>query len=944
MKKFLVILLLSLLIIPNVSFAQGQKKYTLEGTVTLFGTSEPIPYANVLIKELNQWSSTNADGKFKIQGILPGSYMLEISSLGYQKVAIPVKITQDHSGFKLQLKEENLTLDDVIVTAKAGSSLNSSSRIDKTAIQHLQATSLADVMQLLPGSIIKNPDLNSANIITIRSISTSSGFNSRGVGIMVNGAKVSTDANLSTSESFDFRNISTDNIESVEVLKGVVSAEYGDITSGAIIVTTKTGKTPLEVRVKSDPKTKAVSFSKGLSLGKNNGHINFDIDYARSFANMVSPVDVFDRTTLGLTYSNTFNQEKTPLKFNFRVSGYTTGNNVTSDSDVSSLDFYKRRNSNLSVALFGNWLLNKSFITSLTYNFSGNFSNNYTQNYIVTNQLPLITTSTRDEGISLGYYTGTLDKRDQRIDERPVYANAKLSANLNKMSGDVLFKTTLGVEFNTRGNNGRGEYYIGTAMPQYFRERHYNEIPFMSDLSVFLEEKSYMPIGKTALDISAGVRFNKMIISGYNYSPTFDPRFNLKYTLVKQKRDGFLRQFAIRSGWGIMQRLPSIGYLYPAPNYIDNPLFQYKNSQTGQNLGIIQTSVIDGTLPYNLKPERTNNIEAGIDFDVRGIKGSLTYFNEKLSDGISANSNYLTETYNYYASVTSLSAAPKYENGVLYQLIEGVYVPVTYTPTIEFKSYSRPDNRAQIKKWGLEYDLDFGKIKSLNTTVLLSGAYIRTDDSSPGLVYSYLGTTDPLNSSQKFPYIGIYEGQSSLSLGTARDRLTSNLNLVTNIPSLRMVISMTTQFVWIERTWNLYDEGNIYTLDSQGNPVYGDYNNQSNMATLYRNPVAYIDQSGNIHDFDSNYFNTTDADLKTRLAMMRESTNYSFTFLKTSYNPYLMANMRVTKEIGKIASLAFYANNFTNSRPLIKNNARPDAPGARKNTLIYFGAELKLTF
>ena len=936
-------MLLSLLIIPNVSFAQGQKKYFIEGTVTLFGTSEPIPYANVLIRELNQWSSTNAEGKFKIPGILPGSYTMEVSSLGYQKVAIPVKITQDYSGFKLQLKEENLTLDDVIVTAKAGTALNSSSRIDKTAIQHLQATSLADVMQLMPGSVIKNPDLNSANVITIRSISATSGYNSRGVGILVNGAKVSNDATLSSSESYDFRNISTDNIESVEVLKGVVSAEYGDITSGAVIVTTKTGRTPLEIRVKTDPKTKAVSFSKGLSLGKNNGNLNFDVDYARSFANMVSPVSVFDRTTLGVTYSNTFNQNKTPFKFNFRVSGYLTGNSVTSDPDVSSLDFTKNRNNNLSVALYGNWMLNKSFITSLNYNISGNFSQNKSQVYVVSNQLPLVTTSTREEGISLGYYTGTLDKRDQRIDERPVYANAKLTANLNKMSGDILFKTSLGVEFNTKGNNGRGEYYIGTAAPQYFRERHYDDIPFMSDLSAFVEEKLNIPIGKTAFDIVAGVRFNKMIISGYNYAPTFDPRFNLKYTIQKQKRDGFIRQFDVRGGWGIMQRLPSIGYLYPAPNYIDNPLFQYKNSQTGQALAIIQTSVIDGTLPYNLKPEKTNNIAVGIDFDIQGIKGSLTYFNEKLTDGITGNSNFITETYNYYAPVTSLSAAPKYENGILYQLIEGTYVPVTYTPTVEFKTYSRPDNRGQIKKWGLEYDLDFGKIKSLNTSIIVSGAYIKTEDSSPGLVYSYLGTTDPLNSAQKFPYIGIYESESSLTIGNARDRLTSNINLVTNIPSLRMVISLTTQCVWMERSWSLYDKGNIYTLDSEGNPVYGDYNNQSNLATLYRNPVAYIDQSGNIHDFDI-YFTTTDSALKTRLAMMRESTNYSFTFMKTSYNPYFMANMRLTKEIGKIASLAFYANNFTNSKPLIKNNARPDAPGSRKNTLIYFGAELKLTF
>lgn len=156
MKKLLVLLLLSLLIIP-VSFAQGQKKYTLEGKVTLSGTEEPIPYANVLIKELNLWAFTNADGSFKIVGILPGTYNLEASSLGYQKTVFQVKIIKDVASFRIQLKEDNLTLDDVVVTAKAGATMNSSSRVDKQAIQHLQASSLADIMQLVPGSIIKNP-------------------------------------------------------------------------------------------------------------------------------------------------------------------------------------------------------------------------------------------------------------------------------------------------------------------------------------------------------------------------------------------------------------------------------------------------------------------------------------------------------------------------------------------------------------------------------------------------------------------------------------------------------------------------------------------------------------------------------------------------------------------------------------------------------------------
>jgi len=633
-------LLLSAGLLANFSRATAQERVTLEGKVTLYGSEETIPYAQVLIKELNVWGFSDDKGLFKISGIIPGSYTLEATSLGYQKMSIPVTLNKSFSNFRVQLKEDNLTLEDVVVTAKAGSSMNSSSRIEKAAIQHVQASSLSDIMQLMPGTIIANPDLTKANEITIRSVNDPSDNNARGVGLLVNGSRVSNDATISTGSSdaffntMDFRKFSTDNIESVEVLKGVLSAEYGDVTSGAILVTTKAGRTPYEVRIKSDPRSKAFSLSKGFGLGENAGNLNIDADYARAFDDWRSPVDVYDRTTLGLTYSNTFNADKTPLRLNVRLSGYMTGNSVTSDPDVSKEDFTKRRDKNLSLAIYGNWLLNKKWITSLNYNFTGNMGSEKYQKYSVNSSLPLPTTNTKLDGISLGYFTNTLERFDMRNEDLPVYMSAKVTGNLNKNIGKTLLKSVVGVEFNSKGNNGKGVYYID-AQPQYFRERSYQEIPFMNDLSIFAEEKITAPVGKGSFEMSAGARFNKMIIEGYDYNPTVDPRFNAKYDIIGSRRDRFVRSVAVRGGWGILQRLPSIGLLYPAPEYNDNALFLYRNATTGESLAVIQTDVINNMLDYNLKPTRTRNMEIGLDLDIRGIEAKFTYFNEKLTDGIS---------------------------------------------------------------------------------------------------------------------------------------------------------------------------------------------------------------------------------------------------------------------------------------------------------------------
>jgi len=937
--------------IPPVSFAQGQKKYILEGKVTTYGTDEPVLSANVIIKELNVWGFSDEKGLFKITDIIPGTYTLEAYILGYQKISIPITISKDVSGLKLQLKEENLTLDNVIVTAKRGGSMNSSSKVEKAAIEHIQASSLADVMQLMPGNIIKNPTLREANNVSIRTISTEDYDNQRGVGLMINGSRVSNDASMvldktntnKTAVSVDFRNYSTDNIESVEVLKGVLSAEYGNVTSGAILVTTKAGVTPFEARVKTDPNTKAFAVSKGFSVGKKAGNINIDVDYARAFKDWTSPVDVFDRTTLGITYSNTFNVDKRPFRFNARVSGYISGNKVESDPDVSKLDYSKIRNRNLSVSLYGNWLISKPWITSLNYNLSGTYQNNYTKNYTVAAQLPLPTTSTTVSGISIGTYTNAFNEEDERIEDIPIYANAKVTANLNKKINKVLTKTVLGFEFNTEGNEGRGTFY-NSGTPQFYRGRQYKDVPFMSDLSAFLEEKVTVPVfAKTSLELTAGVRANKMLIDGYNYDPNFEPRFNGKYSIIPSRREGALRSLALRGGWGILKRLPSIVQLYPGPRYIDVTLFQYRNTATSEQLAVIQTAAIDDKLDYNLKPVTTTNMELGVDFNLFGIEAELTYFKEDMEDGITNNYSCFSESFDYYNTVSSTTASPIYQNGRVYaKNSSGEYEAVPYTTRQLFKNYYRPDNRATVNKWGIEYDLNFGKINAINTSVIVNGAYMRSKSTQAGLEYSYNNYVDPIDPNKQQQYVAIYEGDADVSLGSGRERFSTNINLVTHIPSIRMIVSLITQCVWMENSWNIYDN-KIYKLDSNGEPVYGNYNNQTNEETLYRAPLYYMDMNGTVRPF-SDYWTTTDQNLKTRLGMLIESQNRSYWFRKTGYDPYFMANIRVTKEIGKLAQLSFYANNFTNSRPILKNKARPNATGARKNTKIYFGAELKLTF
>lgn len=954
MKKLVLLTLLSFMIMP-VLFAQS--KYKIEGKVLDKASGEPIPYAQVILKQTGQWSVTNENGVFKITDVYSGTYSLEAFVLGYVSYEIPITVNRDINSFVIQLKEDNLKLEEIVVTAKSGSSINSSNKIDKKAIEHIQASSVADIMQLLPGGIVSNPNLTSANNIKLRSVSISDTKNNeaRGVAYIVNGTHISSDASMGIGVGdgaksgdisvpvTDYRNYSTDNIESVEVLKGVISAEYGDVTSGAVLVKTKAGRTPFEIRLKTDPKLKAVAANKGFSVSKKGGYINIDADYARATSDLRSPVKTFDRANVGITYSNTFNTNSTPFRFNARLTGSYIANNAKSDPDVARDDFVKDQKKNLMLSFYGNWMLNKSWISTLNYNFSLNYSKNTIREFTSKTGNMFPNTSTYEPGLNLGFFNPASYNEDRRVEDSPFYANAKVSGVLNKKAGGTLFTTTLGIEWNSKGNLGDGMWYVGAA-PQWFRQRKFTDIPFMHDFAAYLNQKAIIPISKTSLEVNAGLRVTKLIIDGYDYNAVLDPRFNAKYNIIKNKRKQFISDFAIRGGWGLMNKLPSLSLLYAGDAYLDRAVFQYNNSTTNQQLALINTYVVSEKLGYNIKPVKSRNLEIGADMVIGGVEIGLTYFNENMKNGISENYNILREQIFYYDNVNSSTAAPKFEDGKIWIKNEkGEYVVAPGKLVNEYIKKATPDNRNSMKKWGIEYELDFGKIKPINTSILVNGAYIRNDYDVKGLIQCSSNNADPLDANKKFPYIGIYDGNENRIFNSkTADRFSTNVSFITNIPKIRMVVSLMVQCVWMERDWNNFDKS-IYYLDENGNRVFEDFSKEITDKQFYRDPVAYVDFEGVVRPF-SDYYTTEDPALKARLATMRITDSKSYNFAVNSYNPYFMANLRVTKEIGNIASISFYANNFTNSKPIMKNSAQPNTIGYRKNTDIYFGAELRLTF
>lgn len=89
MRRFLLITLA--LFFTSISAFSQVGQGALKGTVTEKGNGLPIPFANVIVKQngtMVSGAQTDFDGKFEVRPIPPGSYSVEITSVGLSPIKI----------------------------------------------------------------------------------------------------------------------------------------------------------------------------------------------------------------------------------------------------------------------------------------------------------------------------------------------------------------------------------------------------------------------------------------------------------------------------------------------------------------------------------------------------------------------------------------------------------------------------------------------------------------------------------------------------------------------------------------------------------------------------------------------------------------------------------------------------------------------------------------
>ena len=904
----------------------------VSGKVVSAADGTPVEFAVVSITPSKMYTTTDASGHYAFEGVPSGQVTVSASFFGLETVSKELKITSGKDYVQdFSLTEVSFRMEEVTVTATRGEAGQAtSSVISRQAMDHLQASSLNDVMSLLPGVSVSNSSLGSAQSLTLRAnvngnASTSSAMNSLGTAVIVDGAPVSNNANLqilspaistsnlnavggaSPNSGVDIRNISTDNIESVEVIRGIASVQYGDMTSGAVIVKSRAGASPLVVRLRTNPNIWQVSASKGFQTAKA-GSFNFSADYAYNTDKLTASYQHYQRMNAKLLWSKNFGALNTNTSIEFNYSKDTQDYNPDTEATQSASGA-----SNLGGRFSTNGHLNLSnagWLKSIDYNIAGSYTDkNSFYETMATNAMSLYSTAMGNSTVGNIAGGDVYDLNGRPItsfaagDEKAsatvmpysyfshydiygkeVNAYGKFVANFYAQAGENFGNGIVaGADFKTDGNLGRGIVFPEGTPPMRslgntssgFRTRRYSDIPFINQFGLFVEDNMTWKVAGRTVSLVAGLRYD--LING---KQVFEPRANASIGLIPNVLD-------IRGGWGISAKAPTALYLYPQNAYYDALL--YSNMHSGltaaEEVVLAKTTVYDTSNP-DLEIATNRKAEIGFDLTVLDrYKLSVTAYDERIDNGYSYGTDFSCW---HLVPVTQYEVASK-EDGQKPVLKEGS----TYN---KFFSYSKPLNNSVSHDRGVEFELDLGRFEAIRTSLYLNGAYTYSSSSNKGESFSTRENTIGVYE----PYLATYKGENLLT----------TLRVVHNIPKLGFVVSLTAQVSWFDKTWTEY-----------GNDE------------MFQGYISWKD--GKYYDFDPSKRNDPEfAYMFNTLSATRK--------IAEQTQPYVMMNLNVSKEIGDWLTASFFVNNLLNSRPKYESRKNP-GEYYELGIPIFFGFELKMS-
>ncbi len=982
-------IIITLLMALNIGlWAQNVR---LAGHVTDDDSGQPVEFASVLMKENGYWAITDSKGAFTIKNVPTGQTTLTIQCLGYAKREMTINITRDMPRLNIRLKPENLKLDEVTVTAKRkGNEATTSYTIDRTTLDNQQLLNLGDITSLLPGGKTINPTLMSDNRMALRAGGSEKGNASFGTAIEVDGMRMSNNGEMGETAGASTRTLGTSNIESVEVVTGIPSVEYGDLSNGVVKVSTRKGKSPLIVEGKINQHTYQVALNKGFDLGKESGVLNGSFERAISYSNIASPHTAYQRNILSLHYMNTFLHDSNPLTLNIGVTGNIGGYNSEADPDNELDDYIKTRDNAFRANMELNWLLNKSWVTNLSLkgalSFSDRKNTSYTHASSASTQ-PYIHTTTQ------GYFIATpYDENPeasiilgptgywhvmQYQDSKPLSYSLRLKYDWTHRFGKVLSRLMAGAEWTGSKNNGRGTYYEDMRYAPTWREYRYDELPTMNNIALYAEEKvSIATTKQSTLELTAGLRDDITMISGSDYGTvsSLSPRFNGRYIFWKNRRNRWVSDLTIHAGWGKSVKLPSFQVLYPSPSYSD--LLAFSSPSTSTNTSFYAYHTYPSKAVYNpdMKWQYTNQTDIGVEINIKGTHLSLSAFHHRTHNPYMATSLYTPFSYKY-TPPSSLEGLPIALANRQYGIDQQTGVvtvsdatgaqqsqTLAYNERRKYLTNRKYVNASPLDRYGLEWIVDFRQIKALRTSIRLDGNYYYYKGLDDVLFADIPTANATMSDGQLYQYVGYYRGSNATSTsytanaavanGALSKQLNLNTTITTHIPKIRLIVALRLEasLYNYSRALSEFENGTRGIVLNNKNDYTGqpyDGTSENKYVAIYPEYYSTWENPDERIPFAEKFLWAKDNDptLYNDLSKLVVRTNYPYMMNPNRISSYWSANLSITKEIGDHVSLSFYANNFLNNMSTVHSSQTDLETSLFSSSYIpsyYYGLSLRL--
>ncbi len=719
----------------SILFAQN-KTGKITGTVFQIDSNKRLAGVIVRIEGSKISTQTDEDGTFLLSPVKPGKYYLTLIKDGYYSLVLPEVKVSPGKVTTLTVKmypgnpKEFLFLEIGGIQVTANRDLlpeepETVHRITSGQIEHMQATSLADVLDMIPGNEkSQNLGLGSKQNIYLRNLGDQgSAF---GTKIILDDVPLSNNADLQTGAGvnygskvqssagteYDLREIVADNLKSVEVQSGATSVEYGDNTSGVIIAHTRTRNVPTRFKIKNNPDTKEANLMGSFRRWKTDFVYNFNYGYSERDIRIKG--DEFHRFAGNLKATNRFLNKRLSLTQELRYA-----RKLEEDNDAS--DPYKTK------------AYNRDF--HITYSQRFNFDWNrithiYIRNYLdykhrnswlhklETRDLSYATTR-RTPGTMVGIFAEPVYFSDVRtIGDEWAYG-LKIKANRRFFTGSYLHRILVGSEYQSEWNNGPGKQFDILRPPSgggHVRPRSFSDIPGISQLALFAEDRITgkllrpftMDLG-FRLDSYNPSAFNPgNIISGKDIFRSkqgifLNPRVGLKIKLHPKTQ--------LRMTFSKASKAPGLYMIYPEKFYLDVNDYTVKHEtlpdgrDTSYVIPLISTYVFDRTNKH-LKGYQSTKYELGFDQKVGDFAFSLVGYWQKTNNVPSSRAVPITYYRYEWPNWPSAEGRTPVEKVVL-----------------GYSGYRKARNVGWVKNSGFEFTIRTHRIPKLNMRFWVNGAY-----------------------------------------------------------------------------------------------------------------------------------------------------------------------------------------------------------------------------